>query len=1030
MTSRPDRSPDLTNTRSPDLSYRQLKAIITFQQVYRAKRQLVAHLNNTLDTIYNTLLSVTNNINNNYITDVIDADHYRTYMERATILSNAYNAIPQPINFRVLRTSPDTRYHVSYLHYSLTELVKLCGASRCYDVLRIFGGDDWDLEMSPVNIKFLKLFNTMFVPVSVKTSILNINELKVVKSICYTTSLTLKVHGAEIILPLQGKSFTIRGYFREDPLNIARLRGTMATKLDDLSEQAKQRFCNGNDIGKLPIIEQYLDQISLRDFLSLEIPALLNLLGNDLKELDKLKKKPKGHVLEDFLKAAPNRQYTILTLLLLDPEAYDYARTIITTLQAPTDAISLNNLYRMLHWSLQKVFDLLVKDRSKDQVGVDENTLPYETRIDNMRCSDTIRRRAKEKLKEIRMSKDGNEKAVRYLEGLLRIPFGVYRKEKIIRFMEEFKNNITGFGDMLTEHAKSVSEGNDSIVSINKYFNRTSYNNESEIDTMLAQLTVDISQLPAEHMLAKRAISLNQEWQGFKVDRKKYLSNVRETLQDCMYGQEKAKRNIESIIAQWINGDMNGVVFGFQGYPGTGKTTLAKQGIAKCLLDNEGNPRPFYFTSLGGANGSSFLLGHGYTYVGSQQGKLAEYVQDAKIMNPILYFDELDKVSNTPHGEEIIRVLTHLLDPEQNDHIEDRYFGVEMDLSKALIILSYNDSSVIDGILMDRIHEINFKQYNPKEKIIIAKKYILPRILKSHGFSPESLLMDDSILAYIIETYTCEAGVRDMKDKLTVIIREINLRRIYNETEYQLPYTITAELVDDIIEAKNKIHLSVIPSRSQIGWVNGLYATSIGTGGITVIEVYDTPSDQKYSLELTGKLGDVMKESVVCAKTNSWSMFKGTEAYERVNREWRENALHVHFPAAGTSKDGPSAGAAITTAIVSYFSRLPFRNTVAMTGEIDLHGNICPIGGLQCKIEGAQRAGVKVVLIPRRNEEEYRSFKDNYRVRVYPVDNISQVIRTCLIGATDATFNYQHNIVADPVVAQILENFIDVASSS
>jgi len=990
---------------------------------------MIHHLNDTLDVVYNTLVSVTNNINNNYITGVINAEHYRTYMEKSNKLLDQYCNIPRPINYKVLSDTPDVRYHVSYLHYEVTELVKLCGASRCYDVLRIFGGDDWDLSMAERHLKFLKLFNTMFVPVLVKTSTVNINEIKVIKSMCYTASLTLKIHGAEIILPLHGKSFTIRGYFREDPLNIARTRGTLADKLEELKTLATDKY------GEDPVIlNRYLEQISLRDFLSLEITSLLNTISNDLKELGKLKKKPKGHVLEDFLKAPLNRQYSILTLLLLDEDTYDYAQAIITTLSSQNEN-TLNNLYRILHWSLQQTFDILVKNGQKDQLGIDENVLPYETRIENMKCSESIRKKAKDKLKEIKTSKDGNDKATRYLEGLLRIPFGTFRKEKIIKFMETFRGNINEFKYLLAEqlrnHLFDENHDNDESATVNNIYSKLKtmpYHNETDINSLIAAIQNDAQNcnLLNEYGIAQNVLQLNNDWMQFKTDRKDYLNTVKSTLQECIYGQDKAKRNIESIIAQWINGEMTGVVFGFQGYPGTGKTTLAKQGIAKCLQDEEGNPRPFYFTSLGGANGSSFLLGHGYTYVGSQPGKLAEYVQDAKIMNPILYFDELDKVSGTPQGDEIIRVLTHLLDPEQNDHIEDRYFGVEMDLSKALIILSYNDSNAIDGILMDRIHEINFKQYNPKDKIVIAKKYILPRILKSHGFSTENLCISDELLGYIIETYTCEAGVRDMKDKLTVVIREINLRRIYNENEYQMPYIITQVLVDDILESKNKIHIKEIPAKPQVGWVNGLYATSIGTGGITVIEVYDTPSDQKYALELTGKLGDVMKESVICAKTNSWSMFKNTPEYERVNKEWRENALHVHFPAAGTSKDGPSAGAAITTAIVSYFSKMPFRNYVGMTGEIDLHGNVCAIGGLQCKIEGSQRAGVKVVLIPRRNEEEYLTFKDSYHISVFAVDNISQVIRTCLIGAEDDSFNYPHDIKTDEVVKSILERINEI----
>jgi ATP-dependent Lon protease len=471
---------------------------------------------------------------------------------------------------------------------------------------------------------------------------------------------------------------------------------------------------------------------------------------------------------------------------------------------------------------------------------------------------------------------------------------------------------------------------------------------------------------------------------------------------------------------------MTGVVFGFQGYPGTGKTSLAKHGIAQCIRDEDGNPRPFFFISLGGARGGSSLLGHSYTYVGSQCGKLAECLQTGKVMNPIFYFDELDKVSESSCGEEIIRILTHMTDPEQNDHIEDRYFGIDMDLSKALIIFSYNNSSKIDEILLDRIHEIRFHPYNKYDKIQIAIRYVLPKVLKSMGFGSNDIIFSDDILTYIIEGYTIEAGVRDMKDKLLEIVRELNLRRIYHEYEeqYALPFTVSTQIVDDILKTKNKITFTSIPPKPQVGWVNGLYATAMGTGGITVIQVFSTPSDQKYHMELTGKLGDVMKESVKCAKTISWGLLNA-EDRAWANETWRDGALHIHFPAAGTSKDGPSAGTAITLAVVSYFTRLPVRNYVAMTGEIDLYGNVRPIGGLQCKIEGAQRAGAKIVLIPRENEHEYLEFAKDFQVSVFAVDNISQVIRVCLIGAEDKVFNYRHD-VTDEVTQRILKRIYEL----
>jgi endopeptidase La len=609
-----------------------------------------------------------------------------------------------------------------------------------------------------------------------------------------------------------------------------------------------------------------------------------------------------------------------------------------------------------------------------------------------MKCSELIKRRAREKLKEAKGTREGSEKATKYLDGLLQIPFGNYRKEKILRFMSEFCDTI------LEEHGQH------------------SLKTESEIDAWLA-MPVSVS-AGTDATVVADIERLGRDWSQFKLDRKQYLTDTRQTLDDSIYGQDQAKRRIESLVAQWINGEMSGVVFGFQGYPGTGKTTLARQGLSRCLKDEHGVPRPFYHISLGGSTGANMLIGHSYTYVGSQWGKLVDCLQEAKVMNPIIYFDELDKVSDSPQGEEIIRILTHLTDPEQNEEITDRYFNLPMDLSRALIIFSYNNRDKVDPVLMDRIYEVSFKQYCRSDKITIAKLHIVPRILRSAGFSADSLVFSQDTLGYIIESYTVEAGVRDMKDKLTEIVREVNLRRIYDVDKYKLPYTITEELVDDILGQRHKINITEIPKVAQVGWVNGLYATSVGTGGITIIQTFDTPSDKKYSLELTGKLGDVMKESVQCAKTIGMRIFNDADR-GRIDTEWSSNALHIHFPAAGTPKDGPSAGGAITTALISYFSRMPVRHYIAMTGEIDLYGNICAIGGLQCKIEGAQRAGVKLVLIPRDNEAGYKEFSADYRVRVMAVDNISQIIRVALIGASDTNFRYMHD-VCDQTTTAIL----------
>ena len=1019
-----------------DLEYRHIKAITLFQEIFRLKRAIVQRLNTDLEIIYNTLVSTSNNISNNYNSLVITLENYQKYMTQADALLQTFGDLPRPITISHLQKHPLVKYSITYLMYQIVELVKLCGASTCYDIFRVMSGKDWDLAIKPQYSKLLNLYNIMFVPINVKISGADPHELKVLKYSSYTVSLLLKVHGAEVTVPFYDKTLIIKGYFRDDPLNISRTGGTLEKKYYDVVETANVKF------GSNPqFLSRYIEQISLRDFLCSDIQIIMNMMATDLSDLEVMRAKPIGHVVEEFLKAKTKRQYNMLTLLLLDDATHEHAKGIIATMMSQHSE-QLTALYRILHWSVQNIFDRVSKnvDKSTD-IGMDESSLPYETRIESIKCTESIKKRAREKLKEIKMARDGNDKATKYLDGLLQVPFGVYRKEKILRFLGEYRERLDIMEHALKDHILRIrclhDEGEtvcESDILLETIYAKmhTEHDTENQIENLLCSMSKERNLLRKAQTMSDYAEDfiidfekLWENWEAFKVTRRSYLEHVNKSLTGCIYGQDDAKRSIESLAAQWINGEMSGVVFGFQGYPGTGKTTLAKQGLAKCLVDENGEPRPFYFISLGGSTGGNTLEGHSYTFVGSHWGKLVDCLREAKVMNPILYFDELDKVSDTPKGEEIIRILTHLTDPEQNDRVSDRYFDVDFDFSKALIIFSYNSSQKIDRILMDRIYEVKFKQYNMKEKVIIARDYILPRILKSAGYRTDTLCFSDEILAYVIENYTAGAGVRDLKDMLTELVREINLRRIYDELRYMLPYNVNTETVDDILKSCHKIQITEIPKRAQIGWVNGLYATQIGTGGITVIQVYNTPSDQKYSLELTGSLGDVMKESVRCAKTIAWRIFN-QEDKKAVDAEWRENAIHVHFPAAGTSKDGPSAGAAITLALISYFSKLPVRNYLALTGEIDLCGSVKAIGGLQCKLEGAQRANVKLVLIPRENEHDYKEIQHDYSIKVVPVDNISQIIRGGLVGAETKDFKYPHDISDDETVNTILRYITEI----
>ena len=249
----------------------------------------------------------------------------------------------------------------------------------------------------------------------------------------------------------------------------------------------------------------------------------------------------------------------------------------------------------------------------------------------------------------------------------------------------------------------------------------------------------------------------------------------------------------------------------------------------------------------------------------------------------------------------------------------------------------------------------------------------LPNILETVGYNEEDIILSSELIEFIIEEYTYEAGVRKLKEKVFELIREMNLRRIIEEEPSPLPFNFTKEYIKEVFHKYPKVLITKIAKEPHIGIVNGLYATSAGTGGLTLVEVMKTPTDRKLGLELTGNQGDVMKESMSCAKTLAWNLLP-KEIKKEIKDDWEETGnwgLHIHCPEAGMPKDGPSAGITITTAILSRLCGIPVKNTIAMTGEVDLHGKVHAIGGLNSKLEGARRAGVKLVLIPEDNREDY-----------------------------------------------------------
>jgi ATP-dependent Lon protease len=355
----------------------------------------------------------------------------------------------------------------------------------------------------------------------------------------------------------------------------------------------------------------------------------------------------------------------------------------------------------------------------------------------------------------------------------------------------------------------------------------------------------------------------------------------------------------------------------------------------------------------------------------------------------ILYFDELDKACSK-HGSinEITSILIHLTDPNMNKTFQDRFFqGVDFPLDKVIMIFSYNDSNLVDPILLDRLKQIEVNAYTISDKIKIVKEFIIPEIAESVGLLNESWInIPDSIIEWLVENYTNEAGVRSIKRKIEQIFLTLNLERLRLTNSNITNNIIDKDTIIRILD-KPKNDETRIHDKASVGIISGLYATANGDGGIIPIQIFNNFSSNTspYEIKLTGKQGDVMKESVHCSLTAAINYIRtNLNKYPEIKNldehliNYFKYGFHVHAPSTSTPKDGPSAGCAFTSAFISRILNKPIRNDVAMTGEVELTGKITKIGGLNFKLNGAKKAGVKLVFVPKENENDLVDIKLKY----------------------------------------------------
>ena len=460
---------------------------------------------------------------------------------------------------------------------------------------------------------------------------------------------------------------------------------------------------------------------------------------------------------------------------------------------------------------------------------------------------------------------------------------------------------------------------------------------------------------------------------------KPFLDNLQKVMDDAVYGHSEAKRQIIQMMGQQIrNPQSKGNVLGIWGPPGNGKTSLVKEGIAKAM------GKPMEIIALGGATDSSFLEGHSYTYEGSIYGRIVNALISSKCMDPILYFDELDKISQTHKGEEITNILIHLTDPAQNTHFRDKYFhGVDIDLSRATIIFSFNDMSNVNPILLDRITTVETKYLLTNQKIHIATNYLLKDMMKEMKFKEKDVTLDTDTMSCLITKYTNEGGVRKLKSLLYSIVRELNLANLMKipldggMEKVTFPFVVTEKHLKFLLKDKHMVEPDKIHTEDKSGVINGLWANSMGQGGVLSLQTIWLPSQNPLSIKATGNLEKVIKESTEVACSVAWS-YLSEEVKTKYMTEWKDKPMgfHIHCPDGATPKDGPSAGCALTLSVYSLLTNRKIRHDVAITGEINLQGDVTAIGGLENKLEGAKKAGIKLAMYPKENEKDIKKIKE------------------------------------------------------
>ena len=459
------------------------------------------------------------------------------------------------------------------------------------------------------------------------------------------------------------------------------------------------------------------------------------------------------------------------------------------------------------------------------------------------------------------------------------------------------------------------------------------------------------------------------------------LQEAEKILNQDHYGLNKVKERIlEYLAVQKQVGKLKGPILCLVGPPGTGKTSIG-QSVARAL------GRKFVRVSLGGLRDEAEIRGHRRTYVGALPGRIIQGIHTAAVKNPVFMLDEIDKLGMDFRGDPSSALL-EALDPQQNNAFSDHYLEVPFDLSEVLFITTANTLETIPYALRDRLEIIFFPGYTEQEKFHIAKSFLMPKLFRDHGLKNKSLVFADSALSDIIRKHTREAGVRDLERQLASIIRKVTRKIVESNSHKQIK--ITKEVIHNYLGPTKYSH-QMAETKDEIGRSTGLAWTPVG-GDILPIEVAKMPGKGK--LILTGQLGQVMKESAQAAL----SFARAYVVKFGVKEDFTKDDIHIHVPEGGIKKDGPSAGIAMTTALISLFLGKPFRKEVCMTGEVTLRGKVLEIGGVKEKVLAAHRAGLQVIILPADNKKDMEDIPKEIQrdVKFFFVKTMEEVLKIAL----------------------------------